>query len=94
VIEAPLNDRGCLGDITATMAAMVEADDPSVAEVAASSNGVAQSGQGSEPSSTHNHTRTRLTRSRIASIAVANVPWNTTAITSALSHRYTNSSAA
>lgn len=35
MIEAPLNDRGCLGDITATMVAMVEAGDPAVADVAA-----------------------------------------------------------
>ncbi len=35
MIEAPLNDRACLGDITATMATLVETGDPAIVDVAA-----------------------------------------------------------
>ena len=35
MIDAPLNDRGCLDDITATIAELAEAGDPALAEVAA-----------------------------------------------------------
>ena len=34
MIEAPLNDRGCLGDITATIVALVDDRDPVLVEVA------------------------------------------------------------
>ena len=34
MIDAPLNDRGCLGDITTTIDALVESEDPSLVDVA------------------------------------------------------------
>ena len=58
-----------------------------MADLAASSYGVAQSGQGPEPSSTQSQPFTPGTRSRILSMRSVNAPWNTTAMASALSHR-------
>ena len=58
-----------------------------VPAAAARSYGVAQSGQGPLPSSTHNQVCTFGTRSRTASQCSAKAPWNTTAVASALSHR-------
>ena len=58
-----------------------------MADLAASSYGVAQSGHGPEPSSTQSQPLTPGTRSRIPSMRSANAPWNTTAMASAFSHR-------
>jgi hypothetical protein len=58
-----------------------------MADLAASSYGVAQSGQGPEPSSTQSHPLTPGTLSRMPSMRSVNAPWKTTAMASAFSHR-------
>ena len=66
--------------------AVIASDDAAVAY------GVAQSGHGVVPSSTHSHKRMPTIRPRTRAHSFENVPWNTTASTSAFSHSATISS--